>query len=71
MSMPTTIPGLFNANEAADYLGVSGSLIRRLCRQRRLKALRFGISWAIEKKELDRFRKIERPPGNPHLRNSG
>lgn len=66
--MPTTIPGLFNAGEAAEYLGVTDSLVRRFCRMGRIKARRFGNSWAIEIKELDRFKKIERPVGNPAFR---
>lgn len=65
--MPTTIAGLFNASEAAEYLGVSDSLVRRFCRLGRLRAARFGSNWAIEKTELDRFKKLKRPTGNPNF----
>lgn len=65
--MATTIPNLFNATEAAKYLGLTDSLVRNYCRQKRLKAERVGRNWVITRKELDRFKKTPRPTGNPNL----
>ena len=69
--MATTIPNLFNATEAAEYLGLTDSLVRSYCRQRRIKAERIGRNWVITKKELDRFKKQPRPMGNPNLLRHG
>lgn len=66
--MATTIPNLFNATEAAEFLGITDSLVRRFCRAKRIKARRFGNNWAIERAELERFKKLERMPGNPAFR---
>jgi excisionase family DNA binding protein len=68
MVMATTIPGMYNATEAARYLGISDSLVRRYCRAGEISALRFGRNWAIKKRELDRFKKTPRPVGNPNFR---
>lgn len=71
MSMATTIPNLFNATEAAAYLGLTDSMVRNYCRQARIKAERIGRNWVISRKELDRFKRTPRPMGNPNLLQSG
>lgn len=68
MTMPTTIPGLLNSSEAADFLGITDSLVRRFCRLGRIRARRFGSNWAIEKVELEQFKQLVRPAGNPSFR---
>ena len=69
--MATTIPNLFNATEAAEFLGLTDSLVRNYCRQSRIKADRVGRNWVITRKELERFKKTPRPFGNPNLLKSG
>ena len=69
--MATTIPNLFNATEAAKYLGLTDSMVRNYCRQQRIKAERVGRNWVITKRELDRFKKTPRPIGNPNLLRHG
>lgn len=66
--MGTTIKNLFNATEAGEYLSLDPSIVRRYCREERIKAQRFGADWAITKDELDRFKAEPRPRGNPNLR---
>lgn len=68
MSVATSIPNMFNSTEAADYLGLTDSMVRRYCRLGQLAAKRFGRNWAITKNELDRFKKIPRVTGNPNFR---
>lgn len=66
--MGTTIKNLFNSKEAGEYLELDSSLVRRYCRDGRIKAQRFGVDWAITRDELDRFKEVPRPMGNPNLR---
>lgn len=68
MSVATTIKNLFNATEAAKYLGIDASLVRRYCRDGRIKAQLFGVDWAITKTDLDAFKAEPRRVGNPNLR---
>lgn len=68
MIVATEIPGLMNATEAAAYLGLSESLVRRYCRQKKLRARRFGMNWAIKKTDADHFKSQPRPVGNPQFR---
>lgn len=68
--MPTTLPGFLNSTEAAEYMGLSDSLVRRYCRAGKIKAHQVGRNWAIRKSECDRFLKQPRPVGNPTFRKS-
>ena len=66
--MATTIPGMLNATEAAEYAGVANSLVRRYCRLGVFKAQRIGRNWVIPKREIDRFLSNRPPRGNPNFR---
>ena len=68
--MTTSIQDMFTSTEAAVYLGITDSLVRKYCRRGELKADRFGRNWVMTKRELDRFKKIPRPVGNPNFRNA-
>ncbi len=53
------------AAEAAEYLGVSGALVRRYCRQGRF-GVKIGRDWIITRAELDAYKsKPRRKPGRP------
>lgn len=68
MSVATTIPGVFNATEAAEYLGIEPSAVRRYCIDGRLKGDKLGSNWILRQTELDRFKSIPRLVGNPNFR---
>lgn len=59
------IPGLYAADDAATYLGIDASLVRRYCRQGRIPAKRVGNVWVMRKTALDDFKRKPRPFGNP------
>lgn len=66
--MASTLEGIFTAEDAAQVLGLDGSVVRKYCREGKIAAKRLGPSWAITQKELDRFRKTPRRVGNPNFR---
>jgi excisionase family DNA binding protein len=49
--------------EAAERLGKSIRLVTRFINDGRLKAERFGRSWAIAPADLDAFKALDRPSG--------
>lgn len=53
--------------EAAESLGVSGGRVRQFLLEGRLDGQKFGISWMIEREEVERFKQIDRDPGNPNF----
>ena len=57
------MPNLYSVSQAASYLGVSTSLVRRYCRQGRFGE-KIGKSWIITSDELDVYQppKMGRPP---------
>lgn len=63
-----TRPPLVSAAGAAAMVSRHESLIRRLCRQGRLPALRVGRTWVLEVEEVRRFFAVERPVGRPRRR---
>lgn len=65
MDVATTLKTAYTTVEAAEYLGMDGSLIRRYCRKGKLRAIKVGRDWLIEKKALDQFE--PNPPGNPNF----
>ena len=57
MSVTTTAKHLVSTGEAAGELGITISLVRRYIREHRLPAMRIGErSWAIARKDLERFK---------------
>ena len=53
---------LLSTRQAAEWLGVSDGLVRRLCRQGTF-GTRIGERWVVTEAELGRFR--PRPRGRP------
>ncbi len=68
--MSTTIADFFTIDEAAAFLGIADSGVRRYCRLGRLKAERKGNDWLIPKKVLVAFKRTPRPRGNPNFKRS-
>ena len=56
---------LLTTAQAADRLNISESLVRRYCRDGRLKAQRIGRDWLIEESDLDQFQQKPRKAGRP------
>ena len=67
MSVPTNLSNSLTVTEAAEYLEIEGSVVRRYLLTGRLRGTKFAGVWAIDRKELDRFRKLPRPVGNPNF----
>ncbi len=51
-----------SAAEAAEKLGIAAATVRRLCDEGKLPARKWNGRWVIERRDLARFRKIERRP---------
>jgi excisionase family DNA binding protein len=68
MATTTTLNNVFTSGEAAEYLGLHDSLVRRYCREAKIKATKLGRTWHIRKGDLDKFSKKARPVGNPNFR---
>lgn len=51
--------------EAAAFLGVNNSRIRQFIGEGRLPAIRFGKSWALDRKDVEEFARQTRPTGRP------
>lgn len=54
--------------EAADVLGLSAARIRQFLMRGQIQGSYFGHVRAIPKTEVQRFAKLDRPPGNPAFR---
>jgi excisionase family DNA binding protein len=55
---------MISVAEAAEALGISGSRIRALIREGRIKAQRVGIrSWVLRRKDIESFERGR--PGRP------
>ena len=55
---------LLDIPQAAQRLGVSESLVRRYCREKRL-GQKLGSRWIIALDQLERFEQQERKVGRP------
>ncbi len=51
-----------SAAEAAAKLGIAAATVRRLCDEGKLPARKWNGRWVIERRDLARFRRIERRP---------
>lgn len=58
---------LLTPDEAAAILGRDVSLVRRYCREGRIRAVKPGRDWLISKDALQEFAKEPRYPGNPEF----
>lgn len=63
-----TVTNFLTVAEAEKFLGLSGGRIRQLLLSGQLKGEKCGNQWVIPLSEADEFRALERPPGNPNLR---
>lgn len=54
-----------NVAEAADLLGRSRALTRRLCQQGRIPAEKIGRDWVLKLADIRQFAAEERKPGRP------
>ena len=57
-------PEWLSVDEAAEKAGLDPSMIRRYCRQERIRARRYMGRWFVSSKGLKNFMKIPRHPGN-------
>ncbi len=55
----------FSTTQAAERLRLDPSRVRLLCKQGRIRALKIGNTYIIERPELERFAAIPRLPGRP------
>lgn len=54
---------MLTTSQAAAHLGITRSLVIRLCQQGRIKAQKFGPVWMIDEKELSKYK--PNPKGYP------
>ncbi len=65
MSKDHLLESYAGVNEVADRLNIHPESVRRLIRQGKLPAIKFGNKWLIEKATLDQFASHYDPrPGN-------
>ena len=64
-SIPQPQGTLLSTPEAAQRLGLSEAMVRRYCAMGRLPAQKVGKSWAIQRREVERFAANPRPAGRP------
>ena len=57
-----------SVTETADFLKLSDGRVRKLLKAGLLRGEKCGKQWIIRISEADRFKALERPPGNPILR---
>ena len=57
--------GVLSVNQAAEFLNLDPSRVRKLAKAGRIKADKVGRDWVIKQSELDRFAKIPRDMGAP------
>ncbi len=60
---------ILSVPQVAKFLGMSGGRVRQLLLDplSGLKGFKIGANWAVSKKEVERFSKLDRPVGNPNL----
>ena len=56
---------LLTTTQAADWLGITESLVRRYCRDGRLRGQKLARDWLIEKDDLEQFAQKPRKVGRP------
>ena len=60
---------LLTTTQAADWLGITESLVRRYCRDGRLEAIKLGRDWFIVESDLEQFAAKPRKVGRPKVSN--
>jgi excisionase family DNA binding protein len=56
---------LLTLADAAAELNLTDARLRQLSIQGRFPARKYGTLWLVSRRDLDAFRKQERPPGRP------
>ena len=56
---------VLTTNEAAELLGLKPESVQKYCNRKQIHAIKFGRDWFITPKEIERFRKNQRPVGRP------
>jgi len=56
--------------QAAEILGVTEGRVRQLLLEKRLKGKKFANVWEVEREEIERFKSLDRPAGNPTFKKS-
>lgn len=51
---------LYTAEELANFLGVATWTANKLCRERRIKAIKVGKEWRVTQNALEEYLKIRR-----------
>ena len=59
---------LLNTRQTADLLGLSTRRVTALAKSGQLPAVRFGREWLFAPAAVEKFRKLDRPSGNPEWR---
>lgn len=57
-----------SVSQAAEDLGVNDSRVRQLLRAGDLRGQKLGSQWVIHVDEIERFKRLDRPAGNPNFR---
>jgi hypothetical protein len=60
---------ILSVPQVAKRLRITGGRVRQLLLDPTsgLKGFKIGANWAVSKKEVERFAKLDRPVGNPNL----
>ena len=56
---------LLTTKQVADELGVTRMLILRFIKKGRLKAIKVGDIWLLDRRDVDAFSRIPRKTGRP------
>jgi excisionase family DNA binding protein len=56
---------VLNAKQAAEFLGLNPSRIRKLAHDKRIAAVKIGRDWIFKQGDLERFARIPRDVGPP------
>lgn len=51
---------LYTAEELANFLGIALWTANKLCRERRIKAIKIGKEWRVTQNALEEYLKIRR-----------
>ena len=64
---PIKLPGFYTCEQAADWLEMKADTVRRYVHRGLIKAGVIGGIYLIQERELRRFKRERRGPGNPNL----
>jgi excisionase family DNA binding protein len=67
MAMAINMQEVCTTKEAAEIIGIHETLVRRYCQQARISAKQVGKQWILDRTDVEKFAKKDRPYGNPNL----